>query len=279
MQHKESRGNMDIDRASFEAFRDLVYGRAGIVLGEGKQALVGSRIGKRMRKLGLESFPEYLDWVKGEGGEEEMIQMLDAISTNVTSFFREPEHFDFLRQRLGEWSAKGSSGLRIWCAASSSGEEPYTLAMTVLESIPDKVRDAKILATDISTKVLAIARQGVYPAGRMESLPPGYAQRFFERVGGKETPAWSARPALRELLRFARLNLAEPPFPMRGPMDFIFCRNVMIYFDNPVRQRLLSEFHRLLAPGGYLIVGHSESLTGLTTGFQSVRPSIYRKAP
>jgi len=270
---------MDIDRDSFEAFRDLVYGRAGIVLGEGKQALVGSRIGKRMRQLGLERFPDYLDWVKGDGGEEEMIQMLDAISTNVTSFFREPEHFDFLRKQLADWAERGETRLRIWCAASSSGEEPYTLAMTVRESLPDSVRDAKILATDISTKVLSIARKGVYPPARMENLPPGYTQRFFERVGGRESPAWSARSSLRELLRFARLNLAEPPFPMRGPMDFIFCRNVMIYFDNPVRQRLLSEFHRLLAPGGYLIVGHSESLTGLTVGFQSVRPSIYRKAP
>src|SRR3954451_20644990 len=109
---------MDIDRKSFEAFRDLVYGKAGIVLGEGKQALVGSRIGKRMRQLGLERFPDYLDWVKGEGGEDEMIQMLDAISTNVTSFFREPEHFEFLRARLEEWAAKGGSRLRIWCAAS-----------------------------------------------------------------------------------------------------------------------------------------------------------------
>jgi chemotaxis protein methyltransferase CheR len=269
---------MEIDPASFEAFRDLVYGRAGIVLGEGKQALVGSRIGKRMRQLGLERFPDYLDWVKGQGGEEEMTQMLDAISTNVTSFFREPEHFAFLRAQLEEWMAKGGSRLRIWCAASSSGEEPYTLAMTVRESVPEGDRDVKILATDISTKVLAIARAGAYPPGRMESLPPGFAQRYFERVGGRETPAWSARPGLRAMLRFARLNLATPPFPMRGPMDFIFCRNVMIYFDNPVRKRLLKEFHRLLAPGGYLIVGHSESLTGLTDGFQVIRPSIYRKS-
>jgi chemotaxis protein methyltransferase CheR len=268
---------MEIDRASFEAFRELVYGRAGIVLGEGKQALVGSRIGKRMRQLGLERFPDYLDWVKGDGGEDEMTQMLDAISTNVTSFFREAEHFAFLRARLDEWSAKGGSRLRIWCAASSSGEEPYTLAMTVRESVPEGSGDVKILATDISTKVLAIAREGVYPPSRMENLPAGFAQKYFERVGDRESPAWSARPGLRSLLRFARLNLATPPFPMRGPMDFIFCRNVMIYFDNPVRKRLIGEFHRLLAPGGYLIVGHSESLTGLTDGFQVVKPSIYRK--
>lgn len=268
---------MDIDRDSFDAFRELVYGRAGIVLGEGKQALVGSRIGKRMRQLGLERFPDYLDWVKGDGGEEEMVQLLDAISTNVTSFFREPEHFEFLAARLAEWRQSGRQRLRIWCAAASSGEEPYTLAMTVRNADPAPGCDAKILATDISTKVLKVAMEGVYPAAKIEALPAGFAQRFFERVGGRQSPSWSARPELRELLRFARLNLALPPFPMRGPMDFIFCRNVMIYFDNPVRQRLLGEFYRLLAPGGYLIVGHSESLTGLTGDFRVVRPSIYRK--
>jgi chemotaxis protein methyltransferase CheR len=268
---------VEIDAESFAAFRELIYGRSGIVLGEGKQALVGSRIGKRMRQLGMSRFPDYLDWVRGKGGEEEIVRMLDAISTNVTSFFREAGHFDFLRERLEEWARRGGGRLRIWCAASSTGEEPYTLAMTVRECGPDPAWDVKILATDISTRVLAVAREGAYPAARLEALPPGFAQRYFERTGDRHDPVWSARPELRRLLRFARLNLAEPPFPMRGPMDFIFCRNVMIYFDNPVRQRLLAEFHRLLAPGGYLIVGHSESLTGLTTRFQSLRPSIYRK--
>jgi chemotaxis protein methyltransferase CheR len=269
---------MDIDPKSFDSFRELVYGRAGIVLAEGKQALVGARIGKRMRQLGLERFPDYLDWVKGEGGEEEMIQLLDAISTNVTSFFREAEHFAFLRERLEAWRKGGGQSLRIWCAAASSGEEPYTLAMTVRDCDIGPGSDAKILATDISTRVLRIAQEGIYPREKLESLPAGFAQRFFERAGGREGTSWSARPELRSLLKFARLNLATPPFPMRGPMDFIFCRNVMIYFDNPVRQRLLSEFHRLLAPGGYLVVGHSESLAGLTGQFQVVRPSIYRKA-
>ncbi len=268
---------MEIDRHSFDAFRELVYGRAGIVLGEGKQALVGSRIGKRMRQLGLERFPEYLDWVKGEGGEEEMVQLLDAISTNVTSFFREPAHFDFLSERLGEWRQSRRPRLRIWCAAASSGEEPYTLAMTILNSDPGPGRDVKILATDISTKVLKVAKEGVYPSAKIDALPAGFAQRFFERAGARQSPSWSARSELRDLLHFARLNLATPPFPMKGPMDFIFCRNVMIYFDNPVRQRLLGEFYRLLAPGGYLFVGHSESLSGLTGDFRVVRPSIYRK--
>ena len=268
---------MEIDPKSFAAFRDLVYGRSGIVLADGKQALVGSRIGKRMRQLGLARFPDYLDWVKGEGGEEEMVQLLDAISTNVTSFYREPAHFGFLRSRLEEWLREGRARLRIWCAASSTGEEPYTLAMTVRECQPDPACDIRILATDISTRVLRTARAGVYPQAKIEALPPGSAARHFERVGGRQGQDWSARPELRALLRFARLNLAEPPFPMQGPFDFVFCRNVMIYFDNPVRQRLLAEFHRLLAPGGFLIVGHSESLTGLTTGFRAVRPSIYRK--
>ncbi len=268
---------MDIDARSFAAFRELVYGRSGIVLAEGKQALVGSRIGKRMRQLGLTRFPEYLDWVKGRGGEEEVTLMLDAISTNVTSFFRESVHFEFLRARLKEMFRAGKNHLRIWCAAASTGEEPYTLAITVRECDPDPACDIKILATDISTRVLKAAVEGRYPKNRMQGLPMDLAQRYFDRVGSREEPLWSARPQLRTLLRFARLNLATPPFPMRGPMDFIFCRNVMIYFDNPVRQRLIAEFHRLLAPGAFLIVGHSESLTGLTNGFQTVLPSVYRR--
>jgi chemotaxis protein methyltransferase CheR len=269
---------MEIDAASFAAIRDLVYGRSGIVLGQGKEALVGSRIGKRMRKLGFSRFPEYLDWVRGGGGEEEMVQLLDAISTNVTSFFREPVHFDFLRARMEEWLRAGRRRFRIWCAASSTGEEPYTLAMTVRECHPDPECDIRILATDISTRVLAAAREGVYPDARMETVPPGLAPRHFEKIRGEDGAYWSARPELRDLVRFARLNLATPPFPMQGPMDVIFCRNVMIYFDNAVRGRLLAEFHRLLRPGGYLLVGHSESLAGLTDGFRCLRPSIYARS-
>ncbi|MDB5051679.1 MAG: methyltransferase, CheR-type [Fibrobacteres bacterium] len=266
-----------MNQDSFDEFRSLVYAKSGITLGQGKEALVSSRVGKRMRQLGLGDFRSYLDWVKGKGGEDEMVQLLDAISTNVTSFFREPEHFDFVREKMTDWLGKKQTRFRLWSAASSTGEEPYTLAMTLRECQPGPECDIRILATDISTRVLAAAQEGIYPESKMSTLPGGYAARYFTKRRDKDSVVYAAGENLRNLILYKRLNLAFPPFPMQGPMDMILCRNVMIYFDNPVRERLLAEFHRLLRPGGYLLVGHSESLTGLSVGFKSIRPSIYRK--
>lgn len=266
---------MDIDR--FDEFRALVYDRSGITLGEGKQALVSARLGKRMRKLGIGDFGAYLDWVKGEGGEDEMVQLLDVISTNVTSFFREPAHFDFIGEAMRRRLDQGQKRFRFWSAASSTGEEPYSLAMTLQECQPGPDCDIRILATDISTRVLNTAHEGRYAGSKLHSLPAGFAGRYFARVRRDGEEAFEAVETLKRMILFRRLNLAVPPFPMRGPMDVILCRNVMIYFDNRVRERLLAEFHRLLRPGGFLIVGHSESLTGLAAGFQPLRPSIYLK--
>lgn len=267
-----------IGRDDFDEIRALVYARSGITLGEGKQALVSARVGKRMRSLGLEDFGAYLAYVKGEGGEEEVVHLLDAISTNVTSFFREPAHFDFIRDEVRGWLAAGQRRFRFWSAASSTGEEPYTLAMTLADLGADGGMDARILATDISTRVLREAQRGIYPAARAASVPADRLSRHFLRVRDGETEAFEARASLREMVVFRRLNLALPPFPMKGPMDVILCRNVMIYFDARVRERLVAEFHRLLKPGGYLLIGHTESLTGLSTPFRPLRPSIYRKA-
>lgn len=265
---------MDMTQHDFDEFRSLIYDKSGITLGKGKEALVGARVGKRMRRLGIEDFGSYLDWVKGEGGEEEMTQLLDAISTNVTSFFRESAHFDFIREAMARWVGEGQKRFRIWSAASSTGEEPYTLAMTLRECLPNDAADARILATDISTRVLDAARAGRYAPAKLEALPPGFQGRYFNRLPSGE---YEARDELKRMIHFTRLNLSTPPFPMKGPMDIILCRNVMIYFDNAVRGRLIAEFHRLLRPGGFLLVGHSESLTGLSNGFQSLRPSMYRK--
>ena len=270
----------ELDPESFDEFRSLVYARSGITLQTGKEALVSARVGKRMRKLGVPDFRSYLDWVKGAGGEEEMIQLLDAISTNVTSFFREPAHFDFVRETMSGWLRKGQRRFRLWSAASSTGEEPYTLAITLAELQPHADCDIRILATDISTRVLEAAREGVYDAAKLASLPPGIRDRWFVRrrsAGHGAADAYSVAERLKAMILFKRLNLAFPPFPMQGPMDIILCRNVMIYFDNRVRQRLIAEFHRLLKPGGYLLVGHAESLAGITSGFRSLGPSIYAK--
>jgi chemotaxis protein methyltransferase CheR len=275
---------MEMDKSTFDELRSLVYAKSGITLQDGKEALVSARVGKRMRKLGLDAFGAYLERVKGAGGEEEMVQLLDAISTNVTSFFREPQHFDFVRETVEAWHRKGQTRFRFWSAASSTGEEPYTLAMTLRDCLPPSGSgpqstpegDVRILATDISTRVLEVARNGTYPEAKVAELPQGAAARHFTR--SREGGTCTAHEGLRSMILFKRLNLAFPPFPMQGPMDIILCRNVMIYFDNRVRSRLVAEFHRLLKPGGYLLVGHAESLTGISNGFKTVRPSIYLKA-
>jgi chemotaxis protein methyltransferase CheR len=273
---------MQLKPREFEDFRALVHETSGIALGEGKESLVSSRIGKRMRLLGLEDFQAYLDCLRDGTAGDEMIHMLDAISTNVTSFFREPEHFDFIRERVGEWTKAGQQRFRFWSAASSSGEEPYTLAMTLAECGLGPDTDTKILATDLSTRILAAAQAGVYARSKLAGLPAGYASRYFTasrsanpRFGDADAMAIAGK--LKSMVVFKRLNLAFPPFPMKGPMDLIMVRNVMIYFDNDVRKRLINDCHRMLKPGGYLLVGHAESLTGLAGGFKCVSPSIYRK--
>ncbi|MEO5366565.1 MAG: protein-glutamate O-methyltransferase CheR [Magnetococcus sp. WYHC-3] len=267
-----------LDDATFQHFCDLIYDKAGIKLGSGKQSLVEARLGKRMRKLGIGSYREYLQLIEHDDSGDEVIEMLDAISTNTTHFFRESEHFDRLRQFLQTCEAEGQRRFRIWCAASSTGEEPYTIAMTVCEALAS-TQDVRILATDISTKVLRLASQGVYTHKQVSSIPSPHLAKYFNRQQDRRTdePHYAANESLRSLLTFARLNLATPPYPMKGPFDVILCRNVMIYFDNAVRSRLLAECERLLRPGGILIVGHAESLSGMLTGLHRLEPSVYVK--
>lgn len=267
----------ELKAREFDEFRELVYQTSGITLGEGKESLVSARLGKRMRALGLPDFRAYLDWVRSAEGREERVHMLDAISTNVTSFFREPEHFDFIRERMAEWVGEGRRRFRFWSAACSSGEEPYTLAMTLAECGLPADADVRILATDISTRILEAAQAGLYPAAKLEGLPPGHAARYFQPAPGAGPGLYAARPALKDRILFRHMNLSAPPFPMKGTLDVILVRNVMIYFDATVRRNLVAECHRLLRPGGYLLVGHAESLTGTTRDFQCLRPSIYAK--
>lgn len=268
---------MHLDSKSYDEFRALVYDVSGINLGKGKEALVSSRIGKRMRVAGLDDFKLYLRMVKQDPDGEEMVHLLDAISTNVTSFFREPVHFDFIAELFAEWLKKGQRRFRFWSAACSTGEEPYTLAMTLAEVLDGKDVDLKILATDLSTKVLDQAATGQYSEAKLAGVPVALRGKYFEREGVRGSQSYRIREDLRRWIVFRRFNLSTPPFPMQGPLDVILCRNVMIYFDNQVRQGLLSEVHRLLKPGGYLMVGHSESLNGIATDFTSVHPSVYIK--
>ena len=271
-------GSVIMDKRTFDALRKLIYDKSGITLGEGKEALVSARIGKRLRALGLSTPEEYLKYLNSdECDDNELVELLDVISTNVTSFFREPAHFDFMADYIQKLVHDGKNKIRIWCAASSSGEEPYTLAMTFMENAAGFRGDCRILATDISTKILRMAKAGEYNDQKIQGVPPALRSRYFSLTAGPGGKVYKANPEIADMITFSRLNLSTPPFPMKGPFDLIFCRNVMIYFDNVVRQRLLEQFERLLSPGGYLMVGHSESLAGLRTSLETVKPSVYHK--
>jgi chemotaxis protein methyltransferase CheR len=253
----------------FALIGDLLHRQCGIALAPGKEALVTARLYKRLRALGLQAFDEYLDHVDRDPAE--LRAMVDALTTNKTDFFREPEHFVYLRQVVLPALSPIDEPIKIWSAGCSSGEEPYSIAITLREGLPlPDLREARILATDISDRVLACARAGVYDEETVRDVPPAYLGRYFHRVQGRFT----VNDALRRHVAFARLNLLGE-WPMRGPFDAIFCRNVMIYFDNPTRQRLVQRFWELLKPGGHLFVGGSESLTSIDHRFRYVQPAVF----
>jgi len=259
----------------YEEIRELVHRKAGIALGGSRQALVQARLAKRLRALKLEDFDDYLEYLRHDDSCEEIVQLLDVISTNFTSFFREDRHFKLLTEIVHHAVQAGASRFRLWCAAAATGEEPYTLSMVVQEAAEGKIPDIKILATDISTRALRACAAGRYDADKLKNVPETSRRRWFTRDGDDHV----ATPALRAPLRFARMNLAEVPYAMKGPFDVIFCRNVMIYFDKEGRTKFVHEANRLLVPGGTLVVGSSESLAGIATGMSSVMPSVYRKGP
>lgn len=276
-------GAPDITEAQFNEISNLVKGLCGINLHEGKKELVRARLSKRLRALQLTGFREYLIFLREdlEAGGNELTALLDAVSTNLTSFFRENAHFQYLASvvlpDLAATRRAGERKLRIWSAGCSSGEEPYSIALTLCEQLPDWEQwDLGILATDLSTRVLQIARQGEYEAQRLATVPAGMLNTYFARLPDTTEKRYQVRAAVRRLVHFARLNLMAP-WPMSGPFDIIFCRNVMIYFDKPTQGALVRRFAELLAPGGTLFIGHSESLTGIEHSFRYVQPTIYEK--
>jgi len=270
-------GRRAMNLQAYDRLRTLIYDQSGIRLGDGKMSMVSARIAKRLRALQIDSELDYVEYVE-QTMDTELVHLLDVISTNVTSFFREPHHFDFIKSTVGKWVDQGQKRFRFWSAASSTGEEPYTLAMTLQEVMRDRgcKPDTRILATDISTRVLTHAMRGVYNAKAVQAIDRGLQNRYFT-TAEEGDDVYEVSQDLREMIHFHRLNLSKPPFPMKGPMDIILCRNVMIYFDNPVRDRLISEFHRLLRPDGYLIVGHAESLSRNGDKFTNCGPSIYQR--
>jgi chemotaxis protein methyltransferase CheR len=269
----------DID---FRRFSSLVYEKCGIHLRQGKKELVRARLGKRMREKGFDDFKAYYRFLTRDETGNELVKMLDAISTNLTNFFREQQHFDFLENDVfPNYVADREAGRRrrrlFWSAGCSSGEEPYSLAMCLLEYFGDGVsRDMRVLATDISTKVLAQAKSGVYRAARLENVPKGILRKYFHRGYGKHEGYFRVKPLLKKAVQFRRVNLVEP-FSFKRAFDLIFCRNVMIYFDRSTQGALVNKFYNALRGGGYLFVGHSETLTGIDHPFTYIRPSIYRK--
>lgn len=265
----------EITPAQFSRITGVLYEHCGILMREGKEGLVRARLAKRLRKLNLPDFDAYLDFVEKEPSRSEFAEMIDALTTNKTSFLREASHFDFLRDAVFP-TLKGP--VRIWSAGCSSGEEPYTLAMLANESFSDiNSRDVRILATDLSHHVLTTAKAATYPAENMRDVPPAWMQKYWTRQRDSQgREVCEAGKALRRLVHFAKLNLMER-WPMQGPFDAILCRNVMIYFDKATQQELVERYWALLRPGGHLFVGHSESLTGLTHRFRYVQPAAYVK--
>jgi chemotaxis protein methyltransferase CheR len=261
----------------FQRFSALAYEKAGIAIRPGKEALVSARVAKRLRALSLGDPEAYLDLLEREESGEELLRFLDVISTHFTSFYREPDHFELLQQELAALVARGQRRIRLWSAACSTGEEPYTMAMAALEVPGIEECDLKILATDIALDTLRQAAAGQYGASRVEPVPAELRARYLKKLpGAADEDQYVVRPEVMRLVTFRRLNLAQPPFPMRGPFDAVFCRNVLIYFDQPTRQRLLSAVEPLLAPGGLLCIGHTETLNGIRGGYRLVKPSVFR---
>jgi chemotaxis protein methyltransferase CheR len=273
-------GEFAFTNADFKRIAALLYDQAGISLPDSKATLVYSRLAKRLRTLGLKTFTEYCSFVAQEGNVDEQQHMLRALTTNVTRFFREPHHFDDLKANILEPMAdkvRAGGRLRLWSAASSSGQEPYSMAFTVLSVWPNAADlDIRILGTDIDTNVLATGRAAVYEEQLLEGIPGNMRSQYFER-DPSDRRAFRVCEAARQMVAFRELNLNGPSWPMKGPFDAIFCRNVVIYFDEPTQERVWQRFAPLVAPGGKLYVGHSERVGASVTAFESAGLTAYRK--
>jgi chemotaxis protein methyltransferase CheR len=255
----------------FSRVRTLIYRQAGISLSESKQEMVYSRLARRLRAKGLNSFEEYLDGLESGRDSEEWEAFTNALTTNLTSFFREAHHFPILAEHLRNMKTP----LSIWCSASSTGEEPYSIAMTACEAFGTLTPPVSIVATDIDTKVLETAANGVYPIERIDKMAQDRVKRFFQRGTGERAGLVRVRPELRQLVSFKPLNLLAGSWPISGPYDVIFCRNVMIYFDKPTQNKILARFVPLMKPEGLLFAGHSENFVYASDAFRLRGKTVY----
>jgi chemotaxis protein methyltransferase CheR len=263
----------------FQHLRAVIHQHTGIHLAETKRELVYSRLSRRLRKLGLEAFDDYLQLL-GEHDPGEFTEFVNAITTNLTAFFREPHHFDYLATTLLPELIKARQRerrLRIWSAGCSTGEEPYSIVMVLLESLPEINQwDARVLATDLDTEVIRKAMAGIYAAERVNGLSAARLKRWFQKGSGSREGLVRVAPELRRLITFKPLNLMHS-WPMRGQFDLIFCRNVVIYFDKKTQRALFDRFANVLCSDGHLFIGHSESLFNLSERFESIGKTMYRR--
>jgi chemotaxis protein methyltransferase CheR len=272
-------GDFPLSQAQFDRLRELVREHTGIALSDAKRQLVYGRLARRLRALKIESFAEYIRLIE-RGEPAELEEFVNAVTTNLTSFFREPHHFDYLARELLPTLAARSDGtnrLRIWCCAASTGEEPYSIAQVLSEAQQLLAGwDVKMLATDLDSAVLANAAAGIYAEERFKDMDPKRMARFFERGAGTQAGRCRARDELRSLITFRQLNLMHE-WPMRGPFDAIFCRNVIIYFDKATQRMLFERMAALQRPGDFLFLGHSESLHRVSDRYELIGRTIYRR--
>ena len=269
--NRDSGKEFEFTLKDFERVRTLIYQRAGISLSESKQEMVYSRLARRLRATGMTSFNEYLNDLERGHDTEEWVAFTNALTTNLTSFFREEHHFPL----LAEFAATLKEPITVWCSASSTGEEPYSIAMTLCEAYGKLNPPAKIIATDIDTNVLKTGEDGVYNIDRIEKMSDSRVKKFFLRGTGSHEGQVRVRPELRKMIEFKQLNLLADSWPISGGFDVIFCRNVMIYFDKPTQKKILNRFAPLMKPHGLLFVGHSENFSYLTDIFQLRGKTVY----
>ena len=269
----------------FGEYQRLIYNDAGIWLASHKQALLTGRLARRLRLLGLNNMQEYYDLVTQPDQQHERAVMIDCITTNETHFFREPRHFDYLeRQVFPKWQQEATAGirpphLRIWSAGCSTGEEPYSLAMLLLKHFPEgKGWGLEVLGTDISTRVLEKARVGIYSMEKSKEIPTDHLHAYMLKGSGDHKGMMKVSPELHRVVRFARLNLHADSYPVFGSFDLIFCRNVLIYFDQESKTKVIAGILRHLSPSGLLFVGHSEHLGGIAPNLKTVAPTIHALA-
>jgi chemotaxis protein methyltransferase CheR len=273
---------LELTDRDYRNFSELIYEKSGINLHQGKRELLKARLAKVLRQFQFSSVGEYYDYLMKDTTGDAFIPLLDVISTNLTAFLREPRHFDFLAHTaVPELFPAGGGGrgggIRIWCAGCSSGEEAYSIAITMLDALPEnRHRELRITATDLSTRMLRMAERGIYEARRVDKIPFDIRRRYFQKGIGKWAGHYRVKAGVRGLIGFQRLNFMEP-FSFAEKFDIVFCRNVMIYFDKETQERLVNRFHEVIRSQGYLFIGHSESLTGVKHAFRYIRPSVYRK--